>query len=105
MKGRGFPLWIPDPNRALPLNYRRTGVRIGDVGIITHSGAFSFLFNICLPHNDPVNPPVLPEHFAPISPPIEATDIENYIVFKNGSHLASASVKKRSQTGTSISCV
>ena len=97
-------MWIPDPNRVLHLNYRRTGVRIGDVGVITYSGAFSFLFNICLPHDDPVNPRMLPEHFAPISPPIEATDIENFIMFKNGSHLASASVKKL-QTGTGISCV
>jgi hypothetical protein len=47
---------------------------------------------------------MLPEHFAPISPPIEATDIENFMVFKNGDYLASASVK-RSQTGTAISCV
>src|SRR5882762_7675822 len=74
LKERGFPLWIPDPDQNLHLDYRRTGVRIGDVGIITHSGAFSFLFNICLPHNDPVHPRMLPEHFAPISPPIEATD-------------------------------
>ena len=100
LKDRGFPLWIPDPNQNLHLDYRRTGVRIGDVGIITHSGAFSFLFNICLPHNDPVNPRMLPEHFSPISP----SDIEKFRVFKNGSHLASASVKI-SQSGSAISCV
>jgi hypothetical protein len=47
---------------------------------------------------------MLPEHFAPISPPIEASDIEKFGVFKNGSHLASASVKK-SQSGSAISCV
>ena len=101
LKKRGFPLWIPDPNQNLHLDYLRTGVRIGDVGIITHSGAFSFLFNICLPRNDPVNPRTLPEHFAPISPPIEASDIEIFGVFTTGSHLASASVK----SGTTISCV
>ena len=84
----------------LHLNYRRTGVRIGDVGIINRFGAFSFLFKICLPHNDPVNPRMLPEHFSPISPPIEITDIETVIVFKNGSHLASASVKR---SGTALS--
>lgn len=94
-------MWIPGPNRRLHLNYRRTGVRIGDVGTITDSGAFSFLFNICLPHDDPVNPRILPENFAPIFPPIEATDIEDFVEFENGSHLASASVK-RSQAG--ISC-
>ena len=104
LKERGFPLWIPDPDQNLHLDYRRTGVRIGDVGIITDSGAFSFLFNICLPHNHPVNPRMLPEHFAPISPPIEASDIGKFGVFKNGSHLASASVKI-SQRGSAISYV
>ena len=104
LKGRGFPLWIPDPNHNLHLDYRRTGVRIGDVGIITDSGAFSFLFNICLPQNDPLNPRMLPEHFTPISPPILPSDIEKFRVFKNGSHLASASVKI-SQSGSAISCV
>ena len=103
-KGRGFPLWVPDPDRVLHLDYRRTGVRIGDVGIITHFGAFSFLFNICLPRNHPVNSGRVPEHFDPILPRIEATDIGNFIMFKSGSHLASSSVK-RSQTGTAISCV
>ena len=104
LKGRGFPLWIPGPNRALHLDYRRTGVRIGDVGIITPSGGFSFLFNICLPHDHPVNPPDLPEHFAPISPKIAATDIESFEVFTSGSHLASASIK-RSSLSTAISYV
>ena len=75
------------------------------IGIITNSGAFSFLFNICLPHSDPVNPSTLPEHFAPISPPIEAADIEKFVLFKNGYYLASDSVKKRPQTGTAISYV
>ncbi|KAF8812950.1 hypothetical protein BYT27DRAFT_7207411 [Phlegmacium glaucopus] len=98
-KGRGFPLWIPQPNHRLDPDYRRTGIRIGDVGIITHSGAFSFLFNICLPHDDPVNPQMLPERFAPISPPISPTDIEGFAVFMTGSHLASASIEK---TQTSV---
>ena len=104
LKGRGVPLWIPDPNQLLHRDYRRTGVRIGDVGIINPSGAFSFLFNICLPHDDPVNPRILPEHFAPISPPIEDTDIERVEEFVNDCHLASASIK-RSPQSTAISCV
>ncbi|KAF8799351.1 hypothetical protein BYT27DRAFT_7217739 [Phlegmacium glaucopus] len=96
-KGRGFPLWIPEPNHHLDPGYRRTGIHIGDVGIITHSGAFSFLFNICLPHDDPVNPQILPERFAPILPPISPMDIEEFVAFKKGSHLTSASIEK-SQT-------
>ena len=94
LKGHGFPLWIPPANLSLPKEYRRTGVRIGDVGIITAIGGFSFLFNICLPHDDPVNPAVLPEHFSPISLPIGATNFEKSLVFGHGSHLASASVEK-----------
>ena len=104
LKERGFPLWIPQTNQNLDLDYRRKGVCIGDVGIITHSGAFSFLFNICLPRNHKTNPPILPEHFVQISPPIEARDTEKFDVFTNGSHLASASVKI-SQSGSAISCV
>jgi hypothetical protein len=72
--------------------------------IITHSGGFSFLFNICLPHNDPVNPRVLPEHFAPISPPIEAIDIDEFDFFQSGSHLASGALIK-TQTSADISYV
>lgn len=90
LKGHGFPLWIPPANQNLPIQYRRTGVRIGDVGIITPNGGFSFLFNICLPHDDPVNLR-LPEHFSPIS---EATDIDKFPVFGHGSHLASTSIEK-----------
>ena len=104
LKERGFPLWIPDPDQNLHLDCRRTGVRIGDVGIITKSGAFSFLFNICLPHNHPLNPRMLPENFAPISPPIEVSDIGKFRVFKNGSHVASSSVNI-TQRGSAISCV
>ena len=97
-------MWLPDPNQVLPLDYRRTGVRIGDVGIINDSGGFSFLFNICLPRDHPVNLRDLPDDFAPISPPIKDTDVEKFAAFKNGEHLASASIK-RSQQSTTISCV
>jgi hypothetical protein len=91
LKKKGFPLWIPEPNRTLPMPYRRDGVSIGDVGIITTSGAFSFLFNICLPHDDPINPSVLPDGFVPIS--IQPRDIREYSEFKRNTYLASAAIK------------
>ncbi|KAF9001524.1 hypothetical protein BDQ17DRAFT_1244342, partial [Cyathus striatus] len=59
----GFPLWFPQPNRYLPLEYRRKGISVGDVGIITHNGSFDFLFNISLPAEHPINPNDLPDDF------------------------------------------
>ncbi|KAF8181539.1 hypothetical protein BJ912DRAFT_979793 [Pholiota molesta] len=94
LKQRGFPLWIPEPNRSQPLPYRCKGVHVGDVGIITPSGAFSFLFNICLPRDDPINPRTLPDGFAPIYPPIESTDIRVYQEFNPESYLASKAIEK-----------
>jgi len=93
LKGQGFPLWIPDPNKRLPLAYRRKGVNIGDVGIITPSGAFSFLFNICVPSDNPINPRLLPEGFAPINPSLDALDIVEFDEFLPVGYLASASIE------------
>jgi len=92
-KARGFPLWIPEPNKRLPLAYQKRGIGIGDVGIITRSGAFSFLFNICVPSDNPINPRLLPEGFAPIYPPLDALDVAEFNEFKPGSYLASASIE------------
>ena len=93
VKKRGFPLWIPEPNMLLPLSYRRNGINIGDVGIITPSGAFSFLFNICRPQDDPINPPVLPEDFSPIHPPLSTMDVCEFLEFKPQSHLSSSTIE------------
>ncbi|KAM6503995.1 hypothetical protein JOM56_000938 [Amanita muscaria] len=59
----GYPLYIPEPDHGLSREYRKRGVRIGDVGSITPEGAFDFLFNICLPAGHPINPPELPNGF------------------------------------------
>ncbi|KAF8181543.1 hypothetical protein BJ912DRAFT_611355 [Pholiota molesta] len=93
-KKKGFPLWIPEPNRSLPMQYRRKGVNIGDVGIITPSGGFFFLFNICSPHDDPINPRRLPEGFSPVHPPIDAMDIREYSEFKPESYLTSTAIER-----------
>ncbi|KAF9543338.1 hypothetical protein CPC08DRAFT_716753 [Agrocybe pediades] len=97
LKGRGFPLWIPEPNKNLSMIYQRKGINIGDVGLVTYSGSFSFLFNICLPADDPINPRVMPEGFAPIDPPIDSGDVRRFTEFKSGSFLGSNSIVKSSE--------
>jgi hypothetical protein len=91
----GWALGRPEPNNNLPSPYRKKGVQIGDVGIIAPDGCFSFLFNICVLRNDPINPSTLPEEFVPIHPPIDPIDILRFQnAFKAGSYLASTSVEE-----------
>lgn len=54
-KRHGYPLYVPEPDDNLPPEYRSKGTSIGDVGIITPDGSFDFVFNICVPPDDPVN--------------------------------------------------
>ncbi|KAF9238362.1 hypothetical protein BU15DRAFT_47820 [Melanogaster broomeanus] len=54
-KTRGYPLWFPELSSTLPEDYHRTGLKIGDVGIVTEDGIFDVLFNICLPENHPIH--------------------------------------------------
>ncbi|KAF9485681.1 hypothetical protein BDN70DRAFT_974498, partial [Pholiota conissans] len=91
----GFPLWIPEPDRCLPLPYRRNGVSIGDIGTITPDGAFSFMFNIFLPAGHPINPPELPEGFKPLKLLHRGMlDIDVYPEVKPGGFLASATMEE-----------
>ncbi|KIK52188.1 hypothetical protein GYMLUDRAFT_50052 [Collybiopsis luxurians FD-317 M1] len=60
---KGYPLWNPRPGDWLPPVYKEAGVRIGDVGIVTEFGEFDYLFNVCLPPDDPVNAGRVPENF------------------------------------------
>jgi hypothetical protein len=103
-KRRGFALYIPQPNRKLPIAYQRIGIRIGDVGIITPDGGFSFLFNICVPHDNPINPRILPEDFSPIQPAPTDADVVEFARFNSGSYLASASIEKR-ESESNARCV
>jgi hypothetical protein len=70
------------------------------VGIITPDGGFSFIFNVCVPRDDPVNPQSLPEDFVPIHPPIDPIDIRKFAAFKSESYLASSSIEKHQDDPT-----
>ena len=76
----------------LPSLYRRRGVSIGDVGIITSSGGFSFLFNICQPHDHPVNLWGVPDGFVPVE--LKPADVCELPDLTPGSYLASATIEK-----------
>ncbi|KAK7037608.1 hypothetical protein VNI00_010820 [Paramarasmius palmivorus] len=70
--GEGYPFWCPQPGKRkppLPEAYRRTGIRIGDIGIIHTNKPFDFLFNITVPKGDPTDPinERVPKDFTPVS--------------------------------------
>jgi hypothetical protein len=92
-KKQGFPLWLPQPHDNLPNEYRKKGVSIGDVGIVTSDGAFDFLFNICLPHDNPINGNRVPDNFQPLEPP-DQVDILQLLAYNPGDHVASGSIKR-----------
>ncbi|KAL0059197.1 hypothetical protein AAF712_014091 [Marasmius tenuissimus] len=48
--------------------YRTSGIRVGDVGLVTADGCFDFLFNVCVPDNDPINQyNRVPQGFEPLA--------------------------------------
>ncbi|KAK7026840.1 hypothetical protein VNI00_015382 [Paramarasmius palmivorus] len=78
-KKKGYPLWNPSVSNALPLDYRKIGVSIGDVGSISEDGSFQYLFNIFLPADAALNRARgVPNGFSPLSrdglPPAESYD-------------------------------
>lgn len=62
----GYPLYTPTLSTTYPMAYRKKGIRVGDVGVISSHGAFHFLFNACRHHEqpgEPINPAILPQGF------------------------------------------
>jgi hypothetical protein len=60
--------------------YRKKGIRVGDVGVITPNGGFDFLFNACRQPEGPdgaINPVALPEGFELLNANINVNDKYN----------------------------
>ena len=89
-KRRGSPLWIPGPGRRLPIAYRRQGISIGDVGIITHFGRFDFLFNVFQPADHPINSRGVPESFSPLD--FGQLETDPSTIYGDNTYLTSSSV-------------
>jgi len=70
---RGYPLPTPQPISSLPVEKRRVGTIIGDIGTIRDDGSFDYLFNPLLPTTDPRNPHDLPTTFEDVIPPVART--------------------------------
>ncbi|KAF8996581.1 hypothetical protein BDZ89DRAFT_970972 [Hymenopellis radicata] len=64
--GHGYPLWIPEPDAGLPVEYQREGVTIGDLGLLTAGGGFDFILNVHLDAHHPVNAGNVPPDFMPL---------------------------------------
>ncbi|KAJ7707377.1 hypothetical protein B0H17DRAFT_1000461 [Mycena rosella] len=89
---RGFPLYVPGPQRNLPTEYQRKGVSIGDVGRVTPEGVFDFFFNIYLPADHPINANDVPEDFSPLTPYVPKDLV--HVDFDPGSYVSSYSVQE-----------
>jgi hypothetical protein len=97
---RGIPLWEPGPNMRYPIEYRRGGINIGDVGILYHTGYFAFLFNIFLSADDEINRGRVPDGFIPL----DKSKVEKNIkIYDHGSCLVSASVQRTGSSSVPIS--
>lgn len=68
---------MPTPLGGLPAAYRKKGIRVGDVGMMTAKGAFDFVLNACQ-HDDQsdagINPAVVPDGFELLKPLIRTSD-------------------------------
>jgi len=86
----------------LPVEYRQTGVSIGDVCIIDIAhGRFDFLFNIFLDSGHPIQRGGVPEGFCPLRPTQVESDIEESIIYGANSYLASSTLCKTSGVNSS----
>ncbi|KAE9404218.1 hypothetical protein BT96DRAFT_916987 [Gymnopus androsaceus JB14] len=86
---KGYPLWKPKADERLPEEYRRMGVRIGDIGILNDSGGFDYLFNACLPADHPLNAGRVPHDFVQLKGIDDSDTIGSAREYGPGSHVDS----------------
>ncbi|KAJ6537351.1 hypothetical protein DFH09DRAFT_1090937 [Mycena vulgaris] len=93
-KKQGYPLFNPQPYTSLLEPARRTGTKIGDVGVVTMHGAFNPIFNLCLEGNDPANRLGVPLGFEKVV--LGPSDIEELVPCHHpGSDISSKTINKR----------
>jgi hypothetical protein len=94
----GYPLWNPNPFNNLPAKYRKRGVWIGDLGIITADGGFDFLFNISIAASHPINKGRTPPNFEPVA--ITVDDIRTELGWRRaGDNICNVGIKKEAASG------
>ena len=92
-KKRGRPIFVPEPSPNLPPQFIQRGVDVGDVVIIMDDGSLFFVFNTCVPLDDPVNHLGVPEGFQPFR--LNERLLAPYPnMHKKGSELTSSSIRK-----------
>lgn len=67
--GHGYPFWVPEIDQSLPLPYRQSGMKQGDLIILNDDGGYDYLFNIEACADDPVNINRVPPNFEPLQAP------------------------------------
>jgi hypothetical protein len=78
----------------LPVDYRKKGINIGDVGIVYRAGYFDFLFNIFLPADHEINLGRVPSGFIPLDRSKLEKAIRTSVVYdERGGYFASSSVQ------------
>ncbi|KAJ3774189.1 hypothetical protein FB446DRAFT_771237 [Lentinula raphanica] len=85
---RGYPLWKPKARSTQhPELYKRNGVHIGDVGLLSQFGGFDYLFNVCHGADHELNLGRVPKDFRPVSG-FDANDVVES-TYRPGDYVAS----------------
>ncbi|KAJ7239493.1 hypothetical protein C8J57DRAFT_1086377, partial [Mycena rebaudengoi] len=95
LKRQGYPLFQPQPYDDLPEQTKKSGIRIGDVGIVTAPGSFDPIFNILHDAGDEVvNRFGVPENFVQLQ--LDDRDIAwQELRYAPGSDVSNTSINKR----------